>query len=139
MTLDGLKLFRDIAQDRSFSKGAALNGISQSAASQNLQDLERQLGTSLLDRSTRPLSLTDAGKLYLEMCRDVLRRRDDFDAALDLLKSQVEGRLVPIPIASWELFRPVGIVHLRKKRFHRAGQAFLDLLQEPPGAWTAAL
>ncbi len=91
MTFDSLKLFKDIAQDRSFSKGATLNGISQSAASQSLQDLERQLGISLLDRSTRPLSLTDAGKLYLEMCRDVLRRRDDFDAALDLLKSQVEG------------------------------------------------
>ncbi len=91
MTFDSLKLFRDIAQNHSFSKGAALNEISQSAASQSLQDLERQLGISLLDRSTRPLTLTDAGKLYLDMCRDVLRRRDDFQVALDLLKSQVEG------------------------------------------------
>ena len=50
-----------------------------------------------------------------------------------------QGRLVPIPIASWELFRPVGIVHLRKKRFHRAGQAFLELLREPPAGWNPAL
>ena len=40
-----------------------------------------------------------------------------------------QGRLVPIPIAGFELFRPVGIVHRRKKRFHRAGQALLDLLR----------
>jgi DNA-binding transcriptional LysR family regulator len=45
-----------------------------------------------------------------------------------------QGRLVPIPIAELELFRPVGIVHRRKKRFHRAAQAFLDLLREPPAA-----
>ena len=42
-----------------------------------------------------------------------------------------QGRLVPIRIAGFELFRPVGIVHRRKKRFHRAGQALLELLQAP--------
>jgi hypothetical protein len=47
--------------------------------------------------------------------------------------------LVPIPIALLELYRPVGIVHRKKKRFHRAAQAFLDLLREPPGGWTAVL
>lgn len=43
-----------------------------------------------------------------------------------------QGRLVPIPIAAPELYRPLGIIHRRKKRFHRAGQAFLELLQEQP-------
>ena len=47
-----------------------------------------------------------------------------------------QGRLVPIPIAGIRLYRPVGIVHRRKKRFHRAAQAFLDLLQEPPAGWS---
>ena len=60
-----------------------MNGISQSAASQHLQDLEEQLGVTLLDRSSRPLTVTEAGKLYLEMCRDVLRRRDEFLVALE--------------------------------------------------------
>lgn len=288
-----LKLFKDIAQSRSVSRGAALAGISQSAASQTIQELERDLGVPLLDRSTRPLTLTEAGRLYAEMCRDVLRRKDEFDAELDRLRTEVEGtvrvasiysvglsemshleqefsrrypeakleveylrpekvyeavvmdradlglmsypepskevtvlpwreeemvvaaspyhhlaeksevtpqdldgvdfvgfdedlpirrnidrflreqhvhvnvtlhfdnlqmikeavahgsgvsimparvmqaeiaqgRLVPIPIAAKELYRPVGIVHRRKKRFHRAAQAFLDLLQEQP-------
>ena len=50
-----------------------------------------------------------------------------------------QGRLVPIRIAGFELFRPVGIVHRRKKRFHRAGQALLELLQGSPAAFTPVL
>ena len=86
-----LRLYRDIAQTRSFSQGAELNHVSQSSASQQIRELERNLGTALLDRGTRPLSVTDAGKLYLEFCRDVLRRDEEFHAALDRLKSEVDG------------------------------------------------
>jgi DNA-binding transcriptional LysR family regulator len=50
-----------------------------------------------------------------------------------------QGRLVPIRIAGFELFRPVGIVHRRKKRFHRAGQALLELLQGSPVSFTPVL
>jgi DNA-binding transcriptional LysR family regulator len=91
MDFDRIKLFKDIALSRSVSKGASMNGISQSAVSQYLQDLEEQMGISLLDRGTRPLTMTEAGKLYLDMCRDTLNRRDEFKVALDLLKGQVEG------------------------------------------------
>jgi DNA-binding transcriptional LysR family regulator len=91
VSYESLKLFKDIAQNRSFSRGAALNGVSQSAASQHVQDLEKTLGTMLLDRSTRPLAVTPAGKLYEDFCRDVLRRKEEFEAALDRLKQEVEG------------------------------------------------
>ncbi len=84
MDFDRLKLFRDVAHSRSVSKGAGLNGISQSAVSQYLQDLEEQLGMTLLDRGSRPLTVTEAGKLYLDMCRDILNRRDEFQVALDV-------------------------------------------------------
>ena len=75
MELDSLKLFRDIAETRSFSRAAVLNGVSQSAASQQIQELEKMFGVTLLDRSRRPLVVTSAGQLYQEFCRDVLRRR----------------------------------------------------------------
>jgi DNA-binding transcriptional LysR family regulator len=91
MTLDHLKLFRDIAHTRSVSHGAQVSGVSQSAASQHLQETERLLGVQLLDRSTRPLGLTEAGRLYHEFCRDVLRRKQEFDEALDKLKGRVQG------------------------------------------------
>src|SRR5258708_550261 len=90
---DNSKLFRDIAQSRSVSRGAAQNGISQSAASQHIQELEKKLGVTLLDRTTRPLTLTFAGKLYFDLCRDVLRREEEFEAALDELKARVEGEV----------------------------------------------
>ena len=90
---DNNQLFRDIAQARSVSRGASQNGISQSAASQHIQELEKKLGISLLDRTTRPLTLTAAGKLYFDLCRDVLRREEEFEAALDELKARVEGEV----------------------------------------------
>ena len=86
-------LFRDIAHHRSFSRGATLNRISQSAASQHVQELERSLGVDLIDRSTRPLRLTDAGRLYLDYCRDMLRRHDEFEADLNRLKREVSGKV----------------------------------------------
>ena len=85
------KLFRDVAHARSLSRAAAMNGISQSAATQHIQELEKRLGVQLLDRSTRPLGLTAGGKLYAELCRDVLRREEDFAAALDEIKAEAEG------------------------------------------------
>jgi len=91
VSYENLRLFRDIAQARSFSKGAALNELSQSGASQHVQDLEKQLGTTLLDRSRRPLMVTAAGQLYLEYCREVLRRQEQFATELEQLKSGIEG------------------------------------------------
>ena len=73
------------------SKGAAHCRVSQSAASQHVQEVERRLGVTLLDRTKRPLELTAAGKIYNEFCRDVLRREEELGLALESLKEQVEG------------------------------------------------
>ena len=91
MTISQAKLFRDIAQSRSFSRGASLNGISQSAASQHIHEMERRLGMSLFDRTTRPLSLTQAGKLYADFCRDVLRREEQMQVEIEELKGAAAG------------------------------------------------
>ncbi len=91
MTLANLRLIRDIAHHRNISKAAHANGISQSAASQALTDLERALGVLLFDRSSRPLNPTPAGKIYLEFCRDVLRRKEEVQAELDALREKING------------------------------------------------
>ena len=80
-----------MAHHRSVSKAAHLNGITQSAASQRIRELETQLGVELFDRSRRPLAVTPAGKLYLDYCRDVLRRHDELEAALRGLKKDAGG------------------------------------------------
>jgi DNA-binding transcriptional LysR family regulator len=91
VSFDNLRLFRDIAQFKSFSRGATVNNLSQSAASQHVQELEKSFGVQLLDRSTRPLAVTDAGHTYLGFCREVLRRKEEFEASLEQLKKEVEG------------------------------------------------
>lgn len=91
MIFEDCKLFRDIVQSRSVSRGAAMNGISQSAASQHIQELERRMEVTLLDRSVRPLETTAVGRLYFDLCRDVLRREDEFRSACERLRTQVDG------------------------------------------------
>lgn len=68
-----------------------MNGISQSAASQYLQEMERRMEVALLDRTTRPLALTPAGKLFYDLCRDALRREEQFQVQLENLKGFAEG------------------------------------------------
>jgi LysR family transcriptional regulator, transcriptional activator of the cysJI operon len=75
------------------SRGAAHLGVSQSAASQHVQEVERRLGVVLFDRSKRPLEVTPAGKIYYDFCRDVLRREEELGRELETVKQQVEGTL----------------------------------------------
>ncbi len=91
MTLANLRLIRDVAHFRSVSKAAHANDVSQSAASQTVTELEREIGVTLFDRSTRPLTTTSAGKLYVEFCRDVLRRQEELQADLDGVRKKLNG------------------------------------------------
>lgn len=95
-----LILFKEIANARSMSRGAEHCGVSQSAASQHVQEVERRLGVALFDRSKRPLDLTPAGRLYADFCRDVLRREEEFTHLLESLKGQVEGTVRVVSIYS---------------------------------------
>jgi DNA-binding transcriptional LysR family regulator len=122
--VDQLVLFRDIVREKSISKGATLSGISQSAASQQIRELEERLGVTLLDRSTRPFAVTVSGKLYYELCRDVLQRNEEFMVALEALKKDVEGTVRVASIYS------VGITemsHLKAEFSHRCPQARLEV------------
>jgi DNA-binding transcriptional LysR family regulator len=50
-----------------------------------------------------------------------------------VLRTEVaEGRIIAVPLAPPGLFRPVGIIHRKKKRFHRAAKALLELMRESP-------
>ena len=82
------------------SRGAEHCGVSQSAASQHVQEVERRLGVTLLDRSKRPLDLTPAGRLYHEFCREVLRREEEFALSLEAIKGDVDGTVRIVSIYS---------------------------------------
>src|SRR5437868_10648998 len=63
--LDGLIAFWKVAEHKGFSAAAAELEVSPSALSQSIRHLETRLGIRLLNRSTRSVSLTEAGEAYL--------------------------------------------------------------------------
>ncbi len=73
-TLEGVAVFVAVAEAGSFSEAARRLGISPSAASQAIRSLEGRLGTPLLRRSTRSVSLTDVGHDYLLAAAPALRQ-----------------------------------------------------------------
>jgi DNA-binding transcriptional LysR family regulator len=91
VNLDTLGLYCDIVRLRSVSGGAAANGVSQSAASQSIQQLEGELDIALLDRSRRPLRATQEGRAFYEACRSLLQGFDKARAAIVASRQRVEG------------------------------------------------
>lgn len=70
--LDAMSLFVATVEAGSLSAAARRAGAPLATVSRKLSDLEKHLGTRLLNRSTRRLTLTDAGQSYLAACRRIL-------------------------------------------------------------------
>lgn len=66
--LFAMSAFRSVVESGSFSKAAEKMGLSTTTTSRLVADLEKQLGTSLLHRSTRKINLTDPGVAYFQRC-----------------------------------------------------------------------
>lgn len=137
MGLAHLRLIRDVAHYRNVSKAAKLHGITQSAASQGIREIERELDVQLFDRATRPLAVTAAGKLYVEYCRDVLRRQEELEASLDKLKKQTSGSARLAAIYSVGLSEMAEIEARFAARFPEA-HLHVDYLR-PERVWEAVL
>ena len=79
----------DIIRLRSFSRGAKENGVTQSAASLTVHQLEERLGVGLIDRSQRPWKLTSEGKAFYEGCRQVVERYFETEAKVKSLHGEI--------------------------------------------------
>jgi DNA-binding transcriptional LysR family regulator len=88
MNLDVLKTFCDLVDSGSFSKAAEINFVSQSAVSQQLAKLERDLHTQLIHRGGGLVAPTDAGKTLYQGAREILRR---FEALVGEVRSVAEA------------------------------------------------
>ena len=76
MNLNQLKYFISVAEHQSFTKAANQFYISQTAITQQIQALEQSIDTPLIDRTTRPISLTPSGKTFLIEAKSILRHMD---------------------------------------------------------------
>lgn len=106
--LKALKVFCDIVRQRSFSRAAGENDISQSGASQLVQQLEEGLGVKLIDRSKRPFVLTPEGEIYYDGCREVVERYFSVEDRVRTLHHEVAGRVRVASIYS------VGLHHMNR-------------------------
>lgn len=93
MNLDTLRLFCEIVRHRSFSKGARAMGVSQSAASQAVAQLEGHLDAILIDRAQRPFALTPEGRQYHEGVQNLLAGYDRLAEDIQQHRTQVTGEV----------------------------------------------
>ena len=114
MHLETLRLYSSVVRHRSFSRGAEENYVSQSAASQAVAQLERELGVSLIDRSQRPLVVTPEGVTFFEACREILSLWDKARGDVGAVKVRLDGTVRVAAIYS------VGLhdVSRHMQRFH---------------------
>jgi len=80
--LDAMRVFVRVAELGSFSAVALQLGLARSVVTRQVAALESHLGAKLLARSTRRLSLTSAGAVYLEKCREILNLVDVAETGL---------------------------------------------------------
>jgi len=93
MNLNQLRYFVSVAQSGSFTKAAANHYISQTAITQQIHALEDNIGTKLLDRNSRPVALTPAGKVFLKEAREILSKMDTALVRTREASTGLEGEL----------------------------------------------
>ncbi|MEJ2344298.1 MAG: LysR family transcriptional regulator [Gammaproteobacteria bacterium] len=91
--LTRIKVFVNVVEAGSFSAASGRLGISRAAASKYVSQLEAYLGGRLLNRTTRHVSTTEAGRVYYEQCREILHNLEEADGVVSGLSRQPRGSL----------------------------------------------
>ncbi len=93
MQIENFKIFADLVETKSFSKAAKLNGITQSAVSQQARAMEKHFKALLIDRSQKQFQLTREGYQVYESAKEILHTYDKLDSDLQELKKVISGTI----------------------------------------------
>lgn len=93
MHIENFKIFSDLVDSESFSKAAKLNGITQSAVSQQLRAMERHFNTLIIDRSQKQFRLTREGEKLHESAKEILNLYQKMQSELQELKKVIGGTI----------------------------------------------
>lgn len=88
---EGVEEFVTVAETQSFTRAAERLGLSVAQVSRQISQLERRLNVELLLRTTRKVSITEAGRLYYQHCRPLLNGLQEAEHALTSLQGQASG------------------------------------------------
>jgi DNA-binding transcriptional LysR family regulator len=149
--LETIQLYCDVVRLRSFSRGAEQRFISQSAASQAVQQIETDLGVTLIDRTKRPLVVTPEGEALYAACRDLLEGWEKAKAAVAAARARVDGTVrvaaiysvglhdVSRPMQQFQSLFPDARIQLECLHPHKvveavlSGEADIGIMSYPPG------
>jgi DNA-binding transcriptional LysR family regulator len=93
MQVENFKIFADLVETKSFSKSAKLNGITQSAVSQQARAMERHFKTLLIDRSQKQFQLTREGQRVYEAAKEILHQYEKLLSELQEMKKVISGTI----------------------------------------------
>lgn len=93
MQIENFKIFADLVETKSFSKSAKLNGITQSAVSQQARAMERHFKTLLIDRSQKQFQLTREGQRVYDAAKEMLHTYEKLLSELQEMKKVISGTI----------------------------------------------
>lgn len=91
--LKALRYFAKVAETGSFTRSAAFFSVPASSLSRRIADLEKNLGATLLTRSTRSVQLTEIGQVYFQRTQESLDQLEQNDEAVRAYQTKPQGRI----------------------------------------------
>lgn len=135
-SIQEIECFLAVAEELSFSRAARRLHMSQPPLSRHIQGLEEKLGTTLFRRSTRTVSLTEAGELYRQDAREILKRLDSAGEIARRAGQGETGRLRLAFVGALLDEEMVAVIRSFRRRHPRCQLHLADLA---PGEQLAAL
>jgi DNA-binding transcriptional LysR family regulator len=137
MQIESLKVFCDLVETESFTKAAQINGVTQSAVSQQISSLERIFKSLLIERSKKQFRLTREGQVLYDYSKQILQSYASLDSRLQELKDIISGTIrlatiysiglhdLPQYIKRFMQSYPTVNVHVE---YRRANQVYEDVM-----------
>jgi len=135
--IQSLKVFCDLVETTSFTKAAQINGVTQSAVSQQMASLERQFSAPLIERSKKKFTLTREGQTLYESSKEIVQMYDSMRHRLQEIQNIVTGTIKLVTIYSIGLHElPPYLKRFLKKHptvnvsveYRRATQLYEDVI-----------
>ena len=104
-SLSGIMAFVQVAETRSFTEAGRLMEISSSAVGKSVSRMEERLGVRLFHRSTRSVTLTAEGELFLARCKRIIQEAEQAEIELSQLADEPRGKLrISVPLQNTLIF-----------------------------------
>ena len=137
MQIESLKMFCDLAETKSFTKAAQINGVTQSAVSQQISSLETKFAATLIERSKKKFTLTKEGETLYKYSNQIVQSYDELRHKIQEIQNVVTGAIKVVTIYSIGLHElPPYLKKFLKKHptvnvsveYRRATQLYEDII-----------